>query len=142
MEICLDTKKNYASSICSVIINIKLYNPKNYLKSKLFVTKITGKDSGYLVNDLRKKINKIKNWKERVKFVKSLVKHQKWIVLPEDHGKISEIKFIFMKYDKSWNWGPFDEIKFSNPKKIIGTMKAMVQLKKIISRKSYVWVSL
>ena len=45
-----------------------------------------------------------------------------------------------MKYDKSWTWGPFDEIKFSNPKKIIGNLKALVQLKKIISRKSYVWV--
>ena len=61
MANCLD-KQNHAASICSVIINIKLYNPKNYLKSKLFVTKITGKDSDYLVNDLRKKIKKIKNW--------------------------------------------------------------------------------
>ena len=141
MANCLD-KKNHAESICSVIINIKLYNPKNYLKSKLFVTKITGKDSDYLVNNLRQKINEIKNWKNRVNFIRSLVKHQKWIKLPEDPGKISEIKFIFMKYDKSWIWGPFDEIKFSNPKKIIGTMKALVQFKKIISRKSYVWVSL
>ena len=141
MANCID-KKNHAASICSVIINIKLYNPKNYLKSKLFVTKITGKDSDYLVNDLRKKIKKINNCKERVNFIKSLVKHQKWIKLPEDDGKISEIKFIFMKYDKTWKWGPFDEIKFSNPKKIIGTIKAMVQLKRMISRKSYVWVSL
>ena len=141
MANCLD-KQNHAASICSVIINIKIYNPKNYLKSKLFVTKITGKDSDYLVNELKIKINKLKNWKERVIFVKSLVKHQKWIKLPDDHAKISEIKFIFMKYDKSWTWGPFDEMKFSNPKKIIGTMKALVQLKKMISRKSYVWVSL
>ena len=44
MANCLD-KQNHAASICSVIINIKIYNPKNYLKSKLFVTKITGKDS-------------------------------------------------------------------------------------------------
>ena len=141
MANCID-KKNHAASICSVIINIKLYNPKNYLKSKLFVTKITGKDSDYLVNELKIKINKLKNWKERVNFIKSLVKHQKWIKLPEDDGKISEIKFIFMKYDKTWKWGPFDEIKFSNPKKIIGTIKAMVQLKRMISRKSYVWGSL
>ena len=141
MANCID-KKNHAASICSVIINIKIYNPKNYLKSKLFVTKITGKDSDYLVNELKIKINKLKNWKERVNFIKSLVKHQKWIKLPEDDGKISEIKFIFMKYDKTWKWGPFDEIKFSNPKKIIGTIKAMVQLKRMISRKSYVWVSL
>ena len=126
MANCLD-KQNHAASICSVIINIKIYNPKNYLKSKLFVTKITGKDSDYLVNELKIKINKLKNWKERVIFVKSLVKHQKWIKLPDDHAKISEIKFIFMKYDKSWTWGPFDEIKFSNPKKIIGTLKALVQ---------------
>ena len=109
---------------------------------KLFVTKITGKDSEYLVNDLKKKINNLKNWTERVNFMKSLVKHQKWIKLPENPSKVSEIKFIFMKYDKTWKWGPISEIKFSNPKKIIGTIKALVQLKKMVSRKSYVWVSL
>ena len=63
MANCLD-KQNHAASICSVIINIKIYNPKNYLKSKLFVTKITGKDSDYLVYELKIKINKLKNWKE------------------------------------------------------------------------------
>ena len=54
----------------------------------------------------------------------------------------SEYKILFMKYDKTWKWGPISEIKFSNPKKIIGTIKALVQLKKMVSRKSYVWVSL
>ena len=142
MEICLDTKKNHALAVCSVIINIKLYNPKNYFKPKLFVAKIDGINSDFLVKGFKTKINKIKNWKERVKFIKLLVTDKNWIKLPKDHGKISEIKFIFMKYDKLWNWGPYDEIKFSNPKKIIGTMKAIVQLKKMISRKSYVWVSL
>lgn len=125
-------------TISSIIINIKLYNPKNYFKPKLFVTKING--LSYL--ELTKKINKIKNWKQRVCFVKSIIKNEEWIKLPKDHGKISEIKFILMKYDETrvGKWGPVSEIKFSNPKKIMGIIKSLVQFKKMINRKSYVWV--
>jgi len=122
----------------SIIVNIKLYNIKNYFKPKLFVTEIGYHN--YLV--FQKKLGKIKNWKKRVNFVREMVKNKDWIKIPEDHTKVSEIKFIYMNYEESrlGKWGPFAETKFSNPKKISGTMKAIVQLKKMVSRRSFVWV--
>lgn len=121
--------------LSSIILNIKIYNPKNYFKPSLFVTEIKDKN-------LKKKLENMKNWKERVNFVRKIIKDKDWIKIPEDHMKVSEIKFIYMKYEetRAGKWGPTSEIKFSNPKKISGTMKAIVQLKKMINRKSYVWV--
>lgn len=128
-------------SLYSIIINVELYNQKNLLKPKILVTETKGLNVMQL-KVFNCKLNNINTWCDRVNFLRQYVDGKEHMKIPNDEKKIQKIKFIYMNYEESrkGKWGPFAEKSFCNPKKIIGIIKSIVKIKKLLSKNSFVWV--
>ena len=127
MNIFGQEKKN---GYFSVLIKLEIYDSVNKMKTKT-ITSEWGTVNLEQMQYFLIKFKKIKNWNARIDFIRNKLKYKNWICIPRNHKTIRKITFVYMNYRKdrrAGQWQPFAEESWTNPVKIIGTLKCCTKL--------------
>jgi hypothetical protein len=113
----------------SVLMKLEIYDSVNKMKTKTIASE-WGTINLEQMQFFLIKFKKIKNWNARIDFIRNKLKYKNWICIPRNHKTIRKITFVYMNYrkDRAGQWQPFAKESWTNPVKIIGTLKCCTKL--------------